>query len=62
MRSLHMGLDSPQVPKVLGAWTGPGLRWGECMKCSGERKRYRHILVYPAEASSWRSQGGHPIF
>lgn len=26
------------------------LRWGECMKCSGERKRYRHILVYPAEA------------
>ena len=24
------------------------------MKCSGERKRYRHILVYPAEAQ-------HPI-
>ncbi|CAL1174103.1 unnamed protein product [Cladocopium goreaui] len=30
---------------VYGEWRP----WGECMKCSGERKRYRHILVYPAE-------------
>ena len=24
-------------------------RWAACIKCSGERKRFRHILVYPAE-------------
>lgn len=24
-------------------------RWGACLKCSGERKRFRHILVYPAQ-------------
>lgn len=49
-------LDDSQWPTV-GPWPcgvacppSQTLRWGECMKCSGERKRYRHILVYPAEA------------
>jgi len=30
---------------VYGEWK----EWGACLKCSGERKRFRHILVYPAQ-------------
>eukprot|EP00435_Cladocopium_sp_Y103_P013487 s4860_g3.t1 len=39
--------EKEEVGKKQRIW--PWQRWGECMKCSGERKRFRHILVYPAE-------------
>ncbi|CAJ1440261.1 unnamed protein product [Effrenium voratum] len=40
----HCGGGHP-VDCVYGDWK----EWAECHKCSGERKRIRHILVYPAE-------------
>lgn len=40
----HCGGGNP-VDCVYGEWK----EWAACLKCSGERKRLRHILVYPAE-------------
>eukprot|EP00913_Durusdinium_trenchii_P009473 g8903.t1 len=52
----HCGGGNP-VDCVYGEWK----EWAACLKCSGERKRLRHILVYPAEGGRKILYMGHLV-